>query len=444
MNEATDSSLQSGLQSAPRDEMDSARQRDWQADRQNELQLGKWLAGAAVGALVMYMLDPQYGAARRAESRQKLRDIGRQTGDAFDKVVRDISSGMGPTIASAGERTGSTVASVAREAGRTLQGIAERETGAAAADAASGAADVSVPGQEGDGMQSRAGGTQENRFARSDRDGRSDGRSAGNGAGSGSHSRSDSRSDYGFASGSRSGYAGDGMASSGMGSYGLAGPRPVSGMRSAALAGGGLLGLFGLLAPRTMVSTIAGLAGIALLARASSRQPLHTMLGAGSHARPVEIERTIRIDASPEQVYDQFADYENFPRFMSNVVHVTDLGQGRSHWIVKGPGGTEFAWTAALTEHDRPHRLAWRSEPGAEVEQTGTISLEPFRSGTRVTVHITYRPPAGKVGKAIARLLGSDPARELEEDLQRMKMLIVRGARPVSTRGAGRASEVLH
>lgn len=355
----------------------------------NDLQLGKWLAGAAVGALVMYMLDPAYGAPRRAESGKKLRDIEPQTGGAFNQAVQQLGNG----IDHAGSSLGGTIGSVAREAGKALKGLAERDLGAPVADVATcstgertGGADADGSGRYSNGERGDGGG---DRFARTvmQRD------------------ATLSMSPYPYA-------------------------RPASGARMAALAGGSLLGLFGLLAPRSLFSTAAGLAGIAVLARASSKKPLHTMLGGGQRTRPVQVDRTIRIDASPEHVYDMFAEYKNFPRFMSNVVQVRDLGGGRSHWIVKGPGGTEFAWTAALTEDDRPHRLSWRSEPGAEVEQNGTITFEPLRSGNRVTVHMSYRPPAGAIGHALARLLGKDPGHEMDEDLARMKQLVESKALP--------------
>lgn len=352
----------------------------------NDLQLGKWLAGAAVGALVMYMLDPAYGTPRRAESGKKLRDIDPQTGGAVNQAVQQLGNG----IDNAGSSLGGTLGSVAREAGKAFKGLAERELGASVADVETGSTGEATGGADADGSGRYSNGERgDDRFA-------------------GTMMQRD--------------------ASLSMSPYPYA--RPASGVRMAALAGGGLLGLFGLLAPRSLFSTAAGLAGIAVLARASSKKPLHTMLGGGQRTRPVQVDKTIRIDASPEHVYDMFADYENFPRFMSNVVQVRDLGGGRSHWIVKGPGGTEFAWTAALTEHDRPHRLSWRSEPGAEVEQNGTITFEPLRSGTRVTVHMSYRPPAGAIGHALARLLGKDPGHEMDEDLERMKQLVEGKALP--------------
>lgn len=332
---------------------------------EHDLQLGSWIAAAALGAVAMYMLDPERGAARRAQSGRALRDLGRQGGDVLDKVVQGIESR-------------------ASDAGARLK-EAVGHAGGAAADAA----DAALP----DGAAARP-----------------DGR----------HHLSPYE----------------------LHESNPAPPARWSGTRrGAAMAGGGALGLYGLLSGRSPVRLALGLAGLTLLARGASNRPLRSMLGAARNGQAIEVEKTIRIDAAPAQVYDLFANYENFPRFLSNVVEVRDLGQRRSHWVVKGPAGTEFSWNAVLTEQDRPHRLAWQSEAGAEVEQAGAIRFEPVRNGTRVTVHLSYRPPAGKVGHAVASLLGSDPRRQLDEDLARMKTLVERGAMPHHGGAAGAPAE---
>jgi uncharacterized membrane protein len=145
-------------------------------------------------------------------------------------------------------------------------------------------------------------------------------------------------------------------------------------------------------------------------------------------------------------VFDVWSRYENFPHFMSHVIEVRDLGQKRSHWVVHGPAGTNVEWDAVLTQSDRPSMLAWRSEPGATVENSGSVRLEPTgHGGTRATVTMTYHPPAGVLGQGIAMLLGSDPERELEDDLRRMKQFIERSAptqeaaQPTTTTG-----QILH
>jgi uncharacterized membrane protein len=222
-------------------------------------------------------------------------------------------------------------------------------------------------------------------------------------------------------------------------------------VRNSALLGGGLLALTGLMR-RSPMGLILGLAGAALLARGATNQPLRSLMSGRSLGmgmgmgldQTIDLEKSIHIDASPDEVYDMFANYENFPRFMSHVVEVRDLGRRRSHWTVKGPGGSEFEWNSVLTEQSRPHRLAWRSEPGAEIPQSGSIHLEPHRGGTDVTVRMSYTPPAGALGHGLATLLGSDPKSQMDEDLARMKAYIERGAVPREGAQPRSGSRFLH
>lgn len=304
---------------------------------------GKLLAGAAVGAVLMYLFDPERGAPRRAGSAQRLREFGRQAGSMASHLATGVAS----------------------ETTRQLTG---------------GSA-----------------GTRHHRSA--------------DHGGSFHHARALDQPPP--------------LADSAL-------PAPLHGrarhgMRKAAMAGGGLLALYGLVTPRSTLAAALGLAGLALAAGSAGPGSRRLMARASSHARPVVIEKTIRIGAPAEQVYELFANYDNFPRFLSNVRDVRDLGNNRSRWVVTGPGGAEFTWNSVLTEHRRPHRLAWESEPGAEVEQHGSIDFEPFRDSTRVTLRLSYRPPAGRVGHALATLLGSDPGRQLDADLQRMKQMVERG-----------------
>ena len=210
-------------------------------------------------------------------------------------------------------------------------------------------------------------------------------------------------------------------------------------------AGGGLLALYAL-SRRSPLAWMLGLAGAALLARGATNQPLLGMLrgrGIGMD-QTIDFSKAIHIDAAPEDVYDLGTQCETFPHFLSHVGEVRDLGRGRSHWVVRGPGGSEFEWNAVLTEQTRPHRLAWRSEAGADIPQSGSIEFEPHRGGTRVTVHMSYTPPAGVVGHGLATLLGSDPKSQMDDDLARMKAFIERGAVPRDAARPRTSSRWLH
>ncbi|MGH8808639.1 MAG: SRPBCC family protein, partial [Noviherbaspirillum sp.] len=140
--------------------------------------------------------------------------------------------------------------------------------------------------------------------------------------------------------------------------------------------------------------------------------------------------KTIHIAASPETVFDFWSKYENFPHFMSHVREARDLGGGRSHWIVSGPAGIPVEWTSAMTDFTRPERLAWASEADAPVQHTGEIRFEPEDSGTRVSLHMAYSPPAGAIGHAVASLFGGNPRQQMNEDLMRMKSFIESGIAP--------------
>ena len=332
---------------------------------EHDLQLGKWLAGAAMGALVMYMLDPERGAGRRAESVARLRSLGKQTGQALDSAVQAVS----------------------QRAASVLPG-AEGSPSARGNDPvapASAGTDSALPGTQPHGSGTRTDAAPRDRGDRSS---------------------------------------------------------PPK-LRNAALWGGGALGLVGLAGRRAPLGMLAGLAGAAMLAR-RLRGPSLPSLGMNTD-KTVTIEKSLRIDASPEQVYDLWANYENFPRFMDNVVEVRDQGGIRSHWVVKGPGGTHFEFDSILTERSRPARLAWQSAPGSEIEQAGEVRIEEARGGSRATVRLSYRPPAGAAGERFAELMGSDPQRQLEQDLQRMKALLEQGCIPdAAAQGRPADSKFLH
>jgi uncharacterized membrane protein len=137
----------------------------------------------------------------------------------------------------------------------------------------------------------------------------------------------------------------------------------------------------------------------------------------------ITLDKTVFIDAPIEQVFDTWADCENFPRFMSNVKSVSRLDGQRSHWTIRGPAGVGVEFDA-LTHTQRPTELAWESEAGSRVQCHGRVTLVPEGSGTRATVRMTYRPPAGALGHTVSSLLGANPKTEFADDLDRMKQFI--------------------
>ena len=140
------------------------------------------------------------------------------------------------------------------------------------------------------------------------------------------------------------------------------------------------------------------------------------------------VGRTVTINRPAAELFAYFRDFTNLPRFMENVVSITPIDATRSHWVVKAPGGTTVEWDARVTE-DQPNALiAWTSEEGADVPNSGRVEFrDAGQRGTVVTATILYDPPAGVVGKLIAKMFQREPAIQARRDLRRFKQLMEAG-----------------
>jgi uncharacterized membrane protein len=173
-----------------------------------------------------------------------------------------------------------------------------------------------------------------------------------------------------------------------------------------------------------------GLSGSALLARAATNKNLSALLGMGRASEGIVVQKTINVDAPVEQVFAFWTDYQNFPRFMHNVRDVRQVAENRSHWVVAGPAGVPVQWTAEVTHVVPGELIEGRSISDSQVRHQGAVQFEPHGDGTRVRVHLSYMPPAGAFGHAIATMFGADPKTEMDADLLRMKSMIETGHPP--------------
>jgi uncharacterized membrane protein len=199
---------------------------------------------------------------------------------------------------------------------------------------------------------------------------------------------------------------------------------------TARFAAGGLGGLLMLLgARRGGLAKVAGsLAGSGLITRAVANRDWRRLVGAGEDPHTVEFEKVIHIEAPVEAVFAFWSQYANFPRFMAHLKEVHDLGDGRSHWVAEGPGGVPVSWHAEITKNVPNETLAWRSLPGSQVKSEGVVRFEKDgRGGTRVTIRLSYSPPAGVFGHIVASIFGNDPKSEMDDDMVRLKSLLEYG-----------------
>ncbi|MDQ2998325.1 MAG: SRPBCC family protein [Chloroflexota bacterium] len=193
--------------------------------------------------------------------------------------------------------------------------------------------------------------------------------------------------------------------------------------------GGPLLAVYGLTRRTPGGIALAAAGGLLLYRSLTGHCPIYQAAGittARSASEPLHAEKSVTINRPAEDLYRFWHDFANLPRFMKHLESVNLSGDRRSHWVVNGPANTHVEWDAEITE-DRPNELiAWRSLAGAEVDNSGTVRFEPATGGrgTVVRVAIDYRPPAGALGVAVAKLFGEAPQQQIEGDLRRFKNIM--------------------
>lgn len=208
--------------------------------------------------------------------------------------------------------------------------------------------------------------------------------------------------------------------------------------RMAGAIGGPLLALYGLTRGSSGGIVLAATGGYLLYRSLTGHCPVYESLGvttARSASDTLHVEKSLTIERPAEDLYNFWRDFTKLPRFMKHLESVNVSGDRRSHWVAHGPAGANVEWDAEITE-DRPNELiAWRSLPGADVANSGSVRFEPATGGrgTVVRVSLDYTPPAGALGAAVAKLFGEEPRQQVEGDLRRFKNIMEAGEIPTTT-----------
>ncbi len=179
-------------------------------------------------------------------------------------------------------------------------------------------------------------------------------------------------------------------------------------------------------------------AGSALLYRGTTGHcPVYSGLGVSTASkdtrtalagnRGFHVHEAIRLEWPLPEIYRFWRSLDNLPRFMTHLESVTDLGNGRSRWVAKGPAGLKVEWEAEIINEVENKVIGWRSLPNSDVVTAGSVNFDAVRNGrsTQVTVHLQYAPPGGRLGKVVAEIFGDEPRQAIREDLRRLKWLLV-------------------
>lgn len=142
------------------------------------------------------------------------------------------------------------------------------------------------------------------------------------------------------------------------------------------------------------------------------------------------IGKTVTIAKPPrEELFAFWRDFTNLPAFMDNLESVEILGGKRSRWTIASPGGGTVAIETEIAQEVAGELIAWRSVEGSDIDTEGRVSFRdaPGDRGTRVELIVAFKPPMGRAGQAIAKLLRRNPAVQALHDLRRFKSLMETG-----------------
>ena len=131
------------------------------------------------------------------------------------------------------------------------------------------------------------------------------------------------------------------------------------------------------------------------------------------------IEQSIDVEVPVSKAYNQWTQFEEFPKFMEGVDEIRQLDDKHVHWTVSF-GGTKHEWDAEITEQRPDERVAWKNVDGKD--NAGVVTFHQIDDDrTRVMVQMDWAPEGVK--EKLGASLGFDQ-RRIEGDLERFKELV--------------------
>ena len=152
-----------------------------------------------------------------------------------------------------------------------------------------------------------------------------------------------------------------------------------------------------------------------------------------------EVDASIEVDVPVSTAYNQWTQFEEFPRFMDGVKSVKQLDETHIHWEAE-VAGKRHEWDAEITYQDPDKHIAWRATDGKN--NTGSVRFESLGADrTRIQVRMTYESEG--VAESVGDAIGVDD-RAVRGDLERFKKLVEsRGAETGAWRGEVREGDVV-
>jgi uncharacterized membrane protein len=129
--------------------------------------------------------------------------------------------------------------------------------------------------------------------------------------------------------------------------------------------------------------------------------------------------QTIEVSVPVRTAYNQWTQFEEFPKFMEGVKQITQKDDTHLHWVAEVGGDTK-EWEAEITEQHPDERIAWRNTDGAR--NAGVVTFHRIDDNTtRIALQMDYEPEG--VVETLGSKLGQDE-RRVKGDLERFKEFI--------------------
>ena len=143
------------------------------------------------------------------------------------------------------------------------------------------------------------------------------------------------------------------------------------------------------------------------------------------------VTQSVEVAVPVTTAYNQWTQFEEFPRFMEGVEEVRQVDDSHLHWVAEIAGKRE-EWDAEITEQHPDERVAWKATGGKG--NAGVVTFHRLNDDeTRVTVQLDWQPEG--VVENVGAALGFDD-RQVSKDLDRFKELIeARGRETGAWRG---------
>jgi uncharacterized membrane protein len=143
------------------------------------------------------------------------------------------------------------------------------------------------------------------------------------------------------------------------------------------------------------------------------------------------IEQSIEVGVPVETAYNQWTQFEEFPKFMEGVESVTQLDDTHLRWIAE-VAGRKHEWKAEITEQLPDERVAWKAVDGKT--NAGVVTFHRIDdTRTKIMVQMDWEPEG--TAESAGAAVGADDAR-IRDDLERFKQMIeARGTETGAWRG---------